>query len=67
MDSVLRRSVVGFLVGFLAVAVALYLYWPVGIVVGLAVGIGLLAMIQRRLLEEERGDVEDLLGSLLSR
>lgn len=74
MESVLRRSVAGFLAGFVAVAIALYLYWPVGIVVGLAVGIGLLAVIQRRLVAEDRalyledrGEVEDLLGALLSR
>ena len=74
MESVLRWSVAGFLAGFVAVAVALYLFWPVGIVVGLAVGIGLLAVIQRRLLAEERAEyleeraeVDDLLGALLSR
>ena len=74
MDSVLRWSVAGFVVGFVVVAVALYLFWPVGVIVGLMVGIGLLAMVQRHILAEERaeyleerGDVEDLLGSLLSR
>jgi hypothetical protein len=74
MGYVLRWSVAGFLAGFVAVGVALYLYWPVGIVVGLAVGITLLAVIQRRLLAEERaeylegrGEVDDLLGALISR
>jgi hypothetical protein len=74
MDSVLRWSIAGFMVGFVAVGVALYLYWPVGIAVGLIVGIGLLAIIQRRILAEERaeyleerGEVDDLLAALLSR
>lgn len=66
-------SVVGFTAAFVVVALSLYLYWPVGIAVGLAVGIGLLAVIQRRLLAEERAEylderaeVEDLLGVLLT-
>jgi hypothetical protein len=68
-----RWSIVGFVGAFAAVAVALYVYWPVGIVVGLVVGIGLLAVIQRGLLAQDRADylderveVEDLLGSLLA-
>jgi len=74
MQSVSRWSVVGFASAFAAVALALYLFWPVGVAVGLAVGIGLLAVIQRRLLQQEReeylderAEVEDLLGSLLTR
>jgi hypothetical protein len=73
MRTVSRWSVVGFAAAFIAVALSLYLYWPVGVAVGLAVGIGLLARIQRRLLAEERAEylderveVEDLLGSLLT-
>jgi hypothetical protein len=73
MRSVSRWSVVGFAAGFAVVTFALYVYWPVGIAVGLAVGIGLLAAIQRRLLQQDhadyldgRADVEDLLGSLLT-
>jgi hypothetical protein len=73
MRSVSHWSVVGFVAAFVGVALSLYLYWPVGIAVGLAVGIGVLAVIQRRLLQQdraeyldERTDVEDLLGSLLT-
>ena len=73
MRSVLRWSVAGFVAAFGVVAVALYVYWPAGIAVGLAVGIGLLTVIQRRLLQEERAEyveerveVEDLLGPLLT-
>ena len=73
MYSVSRWSVVGFAGAFVAVALSLYLFWPIGVAVGLAVGIGLLTVIQRRLLLEERAEylderveVEDLLGSLLS-
>jgi hypothetical protein len=73
MRSVSRGSVVGFTAAFLAVALSLYLFWPVGIAVGLIVGIGLLTVIQRRLLEQDRADylderaeVEDVLGSLLT-
>jgi hypothetical protein len=73
MRSVSHWSVVGFAAGFAAVALALYLYWPVGIAVGLAVSIGLLAVIQRPLLQQDhadyldgRADVEDLLGALLT-
>ena len=68
-----RWSVVGFAAAFLVVALSLYVYWPVGIAVGLMVGIGLLAVIQRGLLAQDRADylderveVEDLLGSLLA-
>jgi hypothetical protein len=73
MRTVSRWSVVGFAAAFIAVALSLYLYWPVGVAVGLAVGIGLLALIQRRLLAEERAEylderaeVEDVLGVLLT-
>jgi hypothetical protein len=73
MRSGSRWSVVGFTAAFMVVALALYLYWPVGIGVGLAVGIGLLAVIQRRLLAQDRADylderaeVEDVLGALLT-
>jgi hypothetical protein len=73
MRSVSHWSVVGFVAAFVAVALALYLYWPVGIAVGLAVGVGLLAVIQRGMLVQDRADyldervdVEDLLGSLLT-
>jgi len=73
MHSVSRWSVVGFTAAFVGVALSLYLYWPIGIAVGLVVGISLLAVIQRRLLEQDRADylderaeVEDLLGSLLT-
>lgn len=68
-----RWSVVGFASAFVLVALSLYVYWPVGIAVGLLVGIGLLALIQRRLLAEERAEyldghaeVEDVLGALLT-
>lgn len=74
MPSVSRWSVVGFAAAFVGVALSLYLYWPIGVAVGLAVGIGLLTAIQRRLLEQDRAEylderveVEDLLGSLLTR
>jgi hypothetical protein len=74
MRTVSRWSVVGFAAAFIAVALSLYLFWPIGIAVGLAVGISLLARIQRGLLAEERAEyldgrveVEDLLGSLLTR
>jgi membrane protein implicated in regulation of membrane protease activity len=74
MPSVSRWSVVGFAAAFAGVALALYVFWPVGVAVGLAVGISLLAVIQRRLLQQEhaeyldeRAEVEDLLGSLLTR
>src|SRR3954454_7974763 len=73
MSSVSRWSVVGFTAAFMAVALSLYLFWPIGIAVGLTVGVGLLVVIQRRLLEqdcadylEELAEVEDLLGSLLT-
>ena len=73
MRSVSHWSVVGFVSACVGVALSLYLYWPAGVAVGLAVGIGLLAIIQRRLLQQdraeyldERTDVEDLLGSLLT-
>lgn len=73
MRTVSHWSVVGFVAAFAAVALALYLFWPVGIAVGLAVGIGLLSVIQRNMLAEDRADylderveVEDLLGSLLT-
>src|SRR3954447_6872522 len=72
MHSVSRWSGAGFTAAFVAVALSLCLYWPIGIAVGLVVGISLLAVIQRRLLEQDRADylderaeVEDLLGSLL--
>lgn len=68
-----RWSVVGFAAAFLVVALSLYVYWPVGIAVGLLVGIGLLAVIQRQLLAEERAEygderaeVEDVFGALLT-
>ena len=68
-----RWSVVGFTAAFAAVAVSLYVYWPAGIAVGLAVGIGLLAVIQRGLLQQDRAEYldgraepEDVLGSLLT-
>jgi hypothetical protein len=74
MRSVSHWSVVGFTAAFVGVALSLYLFWPVGIAVGLAVGIAVLAVIQRGLLRQdsadyldERVEVEDLLGSLLSR